>query len=436
MAKPKKKYSSLSKREISFIKKKLGITKIQDIDTTILKQLKENLKLIKDIRNKNMIIYKLWDVIMCVILASFADNNDWEDIHDFVEVNYSWLKSFLQMTGGIPTAESYERIMGLVDSNELNSILLDFFKAITLDLNPKTEIYNFDGRVNNGSKRNSTIFNDAKSPLNCLNVYSNKYGYCISTTPIDNKTNEIPTVKEVVKSLNLDGVIVTWDALNTQIKNVEEVIAKGGDYIIPIKGNQGNFHQDLIDYFDKEKCDEIIAGNSQSAYLTYIEKSHSSVIKYELFQTSDINWYHKLSDWKELKSIGLVRKTITKKIKVKNTRKNAKKENVIKEITSTENRYYISSRLININEFNIATRSQWSIENKVHWHLDFTFCQDKNSTTNKNALLNLEIIHKFVLAVLERAKPKYNRSLKKIRKHLSNNFLELFPEFICYSLLN
>ena len=72
MAKPKKKYSSLSKREISFIKKKLGITKIQDIDTTILKQLKENLKLIKDIRNKNMIIYKLWDVIMCVILASFA----------------------------------------------------------------------------------------------------------------------------------------------------------------------------------------------------------------------------------------------------------------------------------------------------------------------------------------------------------------------------
>ncbi len=76
MAKPKKKYSDLNKEEISFIKKKLRITKIQDIDVAILKQLKENMKLVKDSRNKNMIIYKLWDVIMCVILASFADKND------------------------------------------------------------------------------------------------------------------------------------------------------------------------------------------------------------------------------------------------------------------------------------------------------------------------------------------------------------------------
>ena len=75
MAKPPKKYSNLDKKKISFIKKKLNITKIQDIDISILKQLKENLKNLKDSRNKNMIIYKLWDVIMCVILASFADNN-------------------------------------------------------------------------------------------------------------------------------------------------------------------------------------------------------------------------------------------------------------------------------------------------------------------------------------------------------------------------
>ena len=95
MAKPPKKYSNLDKKQISFIKKKLNITKIQDIDISILKQLKENLKHLKDSRNKNMIIYKLWDVIMCVILASFADNNTWKDTHTFVVDNYSWFKSFL-----------------------------------------------------------------------------------------------------------------------------------------------------------------------------------------------------------------------------------------------------------------------------------------------------------------------------------------------------
>lgn len=438
MAKPKKKYSDLAKNEISFIKKKLGITKIQDVDTAILKMLKEELKKLKDSRNKNMIKFKLWDVIMCVILASFADNNTWEEIHDFVKDNYKWLKSFLQMTGGIPTEDSYERIIGLINSNELNKILLDFFKAITLEFTTKINLLNFDGRVNNGSKRNITITNEAKTPLNCLNVYSYQYGYCVETKQIDDKTNEIPTIEELIKGMNLTGVIATWDALNSQTKNVDAVINAGGDYVIPIKGNQGVFYQDLIDYFDEEKCNEIIAGNLHSDYLTYTEKSHGAVIRYECFQTSDIKWYDRLSEWKNVQTFGLIRKTITKKVLVKNERKNAKdkKKKIAREVTTIENRYYISSRQVNIVEFNIATRGHWSVENKIHWHLDFTFCQDKNSTTNKNALLNLEIIHKFVLATLNRVKPKYNKSLKSIRKHLSNNFEEFFPEFICYLLLS
>ena len=308
MARPKKKYSDLSKEEIKFIKKQLNIKKIQDIDTAILKELKEALKQLKDTRNKNMITFKLWDVIMCVILASFAFCNTWEDIHIFVIDNYDWLKSFLQMTGGIPTADSYERIMSLIDKDELNKILFSFFKSTAGRLNPEVELLNFDGRVNNGSKRNLTILNDAKSPLNCLNCYSNKYGYCIETVPIDEKTNEIPTIETLINGMNLKGIIVTWDALNTQTKNVEAVINAGGDYIIPIKGNQGNFYNDLALYFDNKKCEEIKAGNTKSSYLVKNEKSHSSFIKYEYFQTSDIKWYSNIKDWKKVQSIGLVKK--------------------------------------------------------------------------------------------------------------------------------
>ena len=175
MAKPKKKYSNLTIIEKNLIKKKLGITKIQDIDTTILKKLKEKIKIIKDTRYKNKITYKLWDVIMCVILASFAQNDTWEEIHEFVVDNYTWLKSFLQMTGGIPKEDSYERIMSLVDSDELNNILFEFFDSMTFTPFKETEMYNMDGRVNNGSKQDMTINSEAQSPLNCLNVYSNKY---------------------------------------------------------------------------------------------------------------------------------------------------------------------------------------------------------------------------------------------------------------------
>lgn len=436
MAKPPKKYSNLSKEEIKYVKNKLGITKIQDIDTAILKELKESLKILKDSRNKNMISFKLWDVIICVILASFADCDDWEEIYEFVVDNYSWLKSFLQMTGGIPKASSYERIISLIDTNELNKILFDFFKTLTRNLNPQIKLRNFDGRVNNSSKRNNTVLNDGKNSLNCLNCYDNEYGYCIETVPIDEKTNEIPTIETLIAGMDLTGIIATWDALNTQTKNVKAVINAGGDYIIPIKENQKTFYNDLKLYFDEKRCEEIIAGNSSSVYYTENEKSHSSYIKYEYFQTSDINWYSNLSDWEGLHSFGLVRKTITKKEKVKNERKNAKKKTIEKTITTTEYRYYISSKQVNIKEFSIATRGHWAIENKIHWHLDFTFRQDNNTTANKKALLNLEIIHKFVLAVLSRSKPKYKKSLKVIRKHLSNNFEEFLPELFCYLMLN
>lgn len=130
MAKPKKKYDELTKLEIKYIKKLLYITKIQDLDIALLKNLKEKLKEIKDIRNKNMISFKLWDVIMCVIIAFFTDNDTQEEIQEFVEENYKWFKSFLQMTGGVPKADSYERIMGLVDHEVLNSILLDFLMLL------------------------------------------------------------------------------------------------------------------------------------------------------------------------------------------------------------------------------------------------------------------------------------------------------------------
>lgn len=436
MAKPKKKYSNLSIREKNFVKKKLGISKLEDVDKTILKRLREELKKLNDVRNKHKIIYKLWDVIICVIIASFADNNTWEDIHNFVVDNYDWFKSFLQMTGGIPTAKSYERIIGLIDNKELNSILFDFFQTISFKKSVDVELYNIDGRVNNGSKQQKTLLNDSKNPLNCLNVYSNKYGYCVYTEQIDSKTNEIPTVKKLIEGMNLTGIIVTWDALNTQTENVKAVINAKGDYIVPVKANHSLFYQDLVDYFDEDKCSEIIAGNLNSQYMKYTEKSHSSIIVYELFQTSDVKWYNDIESWSGLTSFGLVRKTITQMKKIKNKRKNAKQEEIEKEVTTIENRYYISSRQINIKEFNTVTRGHWNVENKIHWHLDSTFDQDNNSTQNKNALLNLEIIHKFVLAILERVKVKYSLSLKSIRKHLSNNTKEFFPELITYLILD
>lgn len=101
------------------------------------------------------------------------------------------------------------------------------------------------------------------------------------------------------------------------------------------------------------------------------------------------------------------------------------RKKIKKTVTTTEYRYYISNKQVNIKEFSITTRQHWTVGNKIHWHLDFTFRQDNNTTTNKKALLNLEIIHKFVLAVLSKAKPTYKKSLKL----LESTYLIIWKNF-------
>ncbi len=409
------KIPNLDKAQINRLKKMLGIKKIEDIEPAVLKELKESLKYyITDTRQKGKITYKIWDVIMYVILANFADIYDWEEIHDFIEIHKKWLRNFLLMTGGIPTAKTIENIFSIISPKELETVLVSFYKSL-IRITKDKDLVNIDGRVDCGSSRKETEYNEKQKPLNVLNAYSNKYGICLVSEMIEDKTNEIPTIPDILERFEVKDVIITWDALNTQTKNVEAVIKKGGDYVVPIKENQGNFYNDLKLYFKDEVLEQMAAGNNTSAYKKNIEKSHSSIIVYEYFQTSDVNWYFDKNKWAGLTSIGLVRKTIEKNGK-----------------TIIEKRYYISSLNVNIVDFSNAIRNHWSVENKLHWHLDFTFKEDDNTTTNKQALMNLQIVNKFILGILNQVKPFYNKSLKKIRNLFSMDYKNQFTYLLCY----
>lgn len=317
------------------------------------------------------------------------------------------------MTGGIPSAKTYERVMAIIDYKELEKILVTFFKTITQKVVSEIEILSFDGRTSNGSKRKETIKREEVSPLNMLSVYSSKDQICISSQMIDEKTNEIPNVELLIKGMNIEGTVVSWDALNTQKTNVKAVIEGKGDYVVPIKGNHPLFNKELIEYFDEKELDCIRAGKLNTGYIEKKEYKNGAVIKYQYFQTLDINWYEDKEEWEKLRSIGMVKKTIETKEDVK-----------------VECRYYISNLGINIDLFSKVVRDYWGVENKLHWHLDFTFKQDKNKTLNKNALANLEIVNKFCLGILKRVQKYYGISLKRIIGNLGLNVDENFLELI------
>ena len=383
----------------------MKVEKVNKINVEKIKELKVKTMNLKDERQKGKTTYKIWDIVVVTILAVLADCNEWQEIVDYAEEEKNFLKSFLKLTGGIPSAKTYERVISMVDSNELNNIFVEFIKEIQfMDNKYFKDILSFDGKVDKGSKRNKGYITEETKPLNVLNVYSDKLEMCIDQEMIEEKTNEITAIPEIIERLNLKNVICTWDALNTQKENIKAVRAKGGDYCVALKGNQPNFYKDVQDYFDEDRL-RIIESGYEGGYQLTREKSHEAVITYEYYQTEKVKWYSDIKSWEGLKSIGLVKKKIEKS------------DGSITE----EKRYYISSLLLNINEFSNAIRKHWNVENKLHWQMDFTFKSDDNTTVNKKALFNLQIIKKFCLKILNEVKKVQNRSLKRIRKSISRN---------------
>lgn len=385
---------------------------IDELNYDKLKEFKEKVKALSDGRQKGKVKYKIWDIVVVSFLATLGNCNDWEEIHDFAVTKKDWLKNFLMLTGGIPSAITYKRVFSIIKPEELEDICVLFAQDVLKLFSSERDIMDIDGKTDNGSKRNENDVRDKVKSLNVLNVYSNNLGLCVASEKIEDKTNEIPTIPKILDRINVKGNIITWDALNTQKSNVEKVIKLKGDYVVPIKLNQEFFYNDLTLYFNDKQLDIIKANGTGNAYLKQIEKSHSSIITYEYFQTEDISWYYDLKNWKGIKSFGLVKKTIER--------------NKNKTI---EMRYYISSLYIDIDTFSKAIRQHWSVENKLHWHLDFTFKQDDNSTMDKNALFNLQILKKLSLAFLNEVKRIYDRSLKRIRFWLSLNYEEEILRF-------
>lgn len=157
-----------------------------------------------------------------------------------------------------------------------------------------------DGKVSRGSTR-CTGNNKDKNPTNTMSIYSKNYGFSLVQDYIDEKSNEIPMGPELLKKLNLNGCIVTADALNTQEKTIKAILKGGADYVLPVKENQKLTYEEIKDYFNDEK---ILKEIKNKNYLNKCEKEHNGITTREYYMSDEIK--------KGLKSIGLARNIIEK----------------------------------------------------------------------------------------------------------------------------
>lgn len=379
-----------------------------------------------DKRQHGKVKHLLSDCVGIILFCVFSEIDEWVEMEMFANDNIDTLRKYLTLPNGIPSHDTLERTLSIIDPDELQGILVDVLrdtiqkaseKQGNLYENPELDIYikdvvAVDGKETRGSGNPGKEDVRDRRNYDVLNVQSTETGITLSATKIDEKTNEIPEAQAVLRKLELRGCVVTADALNTQKDTVKAIVEWAhADYCLAVKGNQKRLYDDLILYFsDEELLDEI---KERGQYLREAEKGAGRITVWEHYVTGKVGWFSEKEQWKKLQSFGYVRKTIQDLKSGKET---------------VEERYYICSFKPDVQLFALVIRRHWHVENLLHWVLDVAFREDSLRTREKKALHNLGLIKRFVLSILKILKPYYNNiSYRYMRRKIGRNLEKEIP---------
>lgn len=368
---------------------------------------------LEDTRQEWKIKHNLVDILVIVMLSVLTGHNDFEEMVIFAEARLEILRKYIKLENGIPHKDTIKRVVAIIDPNQLNLVFYSWLANIINEKNHTfldeiNKIVAFDGKTICGS---NDIYNNA---LHILTAFDTENELVLGQLPVDVKTNEITVMPELIKLLDLENTVITADALNCQYEIANTIVEKKGNYVLALKGNKGTLYEDVVDYFDEKTIEQITAKNE--LYKKTIDKAHSCIETREYFLILDIDYIKKNKgiNYNKLTSIGLVIKT---------------KENLNTGEIIEERRYYINS-IYDIDLFSKTVRKEWSIENKLHWHLDYTLKEDYSTIINKKVAFNLNIIRKSVLSMLKIIDVGKKYSLKNKIHYINDNFETFFPNII------
>ena len=339
-----------------------------------MEQLLQWMEMIEDVRQQAKVRHSLKDILAIVLFATLANADTWEEIEDFARNQESYLRQYLELRNGIPSHDTIQRAMGMVKTEYLQQLQLKWQGLLSSNEGEKLKkIICIDGKTMRSNKRGK------EKPNHIVSAWSREDGYCLGQKTVDEKSNEITAIPQVLDMIEIKGQVVTIDAMGTQTAITEKIRERRADYVLALKRNQETLYED-VKLFLMDKKEEI---KTNGAYVKTVEKAHGQIEIREYYQTEEIKWLFGKKNWKGLKSIGMEEKTI---------RKGEKEEK--------EYRYYISSLKKDIELFRRAVRGHWAVES-MHWQLDVTFREDANHTLDKIAAQNQNVIRKWCLSILK-----------------------------------
>jgi predicted transposase YbfD/YdcC len=311
-----------------------------------------------------------------------------------------WLKGFLELPNGTPSHDTFGDVFAVIDPKAIQRCFMEWVETIREKISG--EVISIDGKTICGSKDKPKN----KRAVHIVSAWASQNGIVLGELATDEKSNEITAIPELLKLLQIEGCIITIDAMGTQKDIAKIIIEREADYVLAVKENHQILHDDISDYFESETETLKNMGN----YAKTTEKSHGRYEKRECYLTTDISWLHNREEWKNLAGIGMIA---------------SERQKVGVDLVEKAVHFVIYSKeSMTAEELLSVKRQHWGIENKLHWTLDVLFDEDNSRMRTGNCAENMNVIRHLAINLIRSEKTsKGSLNLKRKRCMLSMDYL-------------
>ncbi len=368
--------------------------------------MKQYFEELEDTRQQGKIKYNLVEVVVMVIVAVTAGAEHWNEIAMYCRGKIEMFrgKYGLKLENGVPTDDTFQRIFAIIKPEQLEKCFRSWVKAeYRIE---SEEIISLDGKTLCGSRNDNFHF------IHMISAFASKTGIVLGQMRVDEKSNEIPAVPELLDLIDVEGCIFTSDAMSCQKKTIKKIIDKKCDYVICLKGNQELLHEDVKLYFETALAQPQLYDFVKLKPKT--EKGHGRIETRQYFLSAEIDSFVDKEEWKGIAEIGMVRS-----------------KRIVNGEESMEDRYFITS-LTDIKRFSQASRAHWGIENQLHWCLDTNLHEDACRTRVDNSGENLAVIRHISINLYKSyTAVKLSMKAKRFRCSFDDDFLRsvIFNKF-------
>ncbi len=351
-------------------------------NSDVISGLLRSLAVVTDPRQRRGKRHRLVDVLAIAVLGCLCGCDDAEALEDWGHKEQPWLTGFLQLRHGAPSQDVFLRVLAAIDPEQFRRAFLVWTREILHALGVDGQIA-VDGQTNRGSRHRAT----KRSPVHMVSALACSEGLVLGQVKTDEKSNEITAIPELLRLLDLQGALVSIDAMGCQVSIAKLIKARQGDYLLGLKGNQSTLRAETEAVFETAQAprsNNVDQAKPPSvAQSTEIDKGHGRIETRTAKVMSDIgDWVPASDRWPGIKTL----------IAIDSTR-----EEIVSGKTTTETRFYITSREMSPEQALVGVRSHWLVENQLHWCLDVSFGQDANQTRTKYAAENLAVVRHFAL---------------------------------------